>query len=94
MSDLTAEEWASASFTLGMARHRNKDLSKAEAAAKLKLVAAIKAMDEAMEREQREIDQQLNPRHHSLQEQAAVNVALKDYGQALADLIRGEVSGE
>lgn len=92
MSDLTDEARVSAVYALGMARHRHKDLSLAETTAKLKLVDAIITMDAAMAREAEEILGHVNPRHHSLAEQAAVNVAIKDYGQAMADLLRGEAS--
>ena len=67
---------------LAFARKQRPLLVRAEAGARVKLAAAIIAMDEA--------DQ---PGRHNFVEQAAVNEALTAYGDALADLIRGERDG-
>ena len=71
-----------ATVRLAFARKQHPLLVSAEAGARVKLAAAIIAMDEA--------DQ---PGHHSFVEQGAVNEALTAYGDALADLIRGERDG-
>ena len=67
---------------LAFARKQNPDLVRAEAEARVVFAAAIMAMDEAED----------VPGHHNLNEQVAVEVALRAYGQSLADLIRGEAS--
>lgn len=67
---------------LAFARKQNPDLVRAEAAARVDLAAAIMAMDEAED----------IPGRHNLNEQVAVEAALRAYGHALADLIRGEAS--
>lgn len=69
-------------FRLAMARESHPELHRAMASARIDLAAAIIAMDEAED----------IPGRHNLHEQAAVNEALAAYGQALADLIRGEKS--
>lgn len=65
---------------LAFAREQYPDLGRAEASARLDLAAAIIAMDEAED----------VPGRHNLQQQLNVNNALHAYGQAIADLIRGE----
>lgn len=82
MTKATESERISAIARLAFARQRHTDLSRAEAAARVELAAAIMVMDEAADVAGR----------HNLAEQAAVNVALTAYGQALADLIRGETA--
>lgn len=75
-------ERVSAMNRLAFARAQNRDLLQAEADARIDLAAAIMAMDETEDQ----------PGKHNLVEQQAVNVALTAYGNALADLIRGETS--
>lgn len=75
-------ERVSAMNRLAFARAQNRDLLQAESDARIDLAAAIMAMDEAEDR----------PGRHNLVEQQAVNDALIAYGNALADLIRGEKS--
>lgn len=70
-----------AMLRLSMARDSYRDLVQAEAEARLDLAAAILAMDEAEDQ----------PARHNLVEQQAVNDALTAYGQALANVLRGEV---
>jgi len=73
-----------ATARLAFARETHPELYRASAAARLDLAAAIIAMDEAED----------IPGRHNLQEQADVEQALRAYGQALADLIRGEAADE
>lgn len=73
-----------ATARLAFAREMHPDLYHETAAARLDLAAAIIAMDEAED----------VPGRHNLQEQADVEQALRAYGQALADLIRGEAADE
>lgn len=68
---------------LAFARKQEPELHNASNEARLDLAAAIIAMDEAEDQV---------PGHHNLEEQAQVNAALQRYGQALADLLRGEAS--
>lgn len=68
-------------YRLAFARKQHPELGRALAEAQLDVAAAIMAMDEAEDQV---------PVHHNLHEQVAVEAALKGYGQALADLIRGE----
>ncbi|AUG29430.1 MULTISPECIES: hypothetical protein [Microbacterium] len=75
-------ERVSAMNRLAFARAQNRDLLQAESDARIDLAAAIMAMDETADR----------PGRHNLVEQQAVNDALTAYGNALADLIRGEKS--
>lgn len=65
---------------LAFAREQHPDLGRREASARLDLAAAIIAMDEVED----------IPGRHNLQEQVAVEDALRAFGQAIADLIRGE----
>lgn len=69
---------------LAFARTTFPELRKAEAEARLVLAAAIIAMDDAGGL----------PGRHNLYEQELVNTALAEYGQALANLIRGETGGQ
>ena len=85
-SELTVEEHeremarVGAVSRLAFARKQNPELVKAEAQARVNLAAAILAMDEAADQ----------PGRHNLFEQAAVEIALQEFGRALADLVRGE----
>lgn len=76
----TAPDRLTATLRLTFARQTHPDLARSEAEARLDLAAAILAMDEAEDQ----------PGRHNLVEQQAVNDALRAYGQALADLLRGE----
>lgn len=67
---------------LEFARKKYPELSRAAATARLDLVAAIIAMDEAED----------IPGRHNLNEQLAVETALRDYGNAVAALIRGDTT--
>lgn len=69
-----------ATARLAFARETHPELHRALASARLDLAVAIIAMDETED----------IPGRHNLQEQAAVNSALLAFGQAMADLIRGE----
>lgn len=71
---------ANATLRLSMNGEKSPKLRKAEAEARLKLAAAIILMDA----KQDVIGQ------HSLYEQHAVNEALRNYGNALASLVRNE----
>ena len=73
-----------AAHRLGRMKIGYPALTKALASAHLNLAAAIIAMDEIDERI--EAGEPL----HSMNEQVAVNNALNAYGQALADLLRGD----
>lgn len=68
--------------TYRLTRHRSAfpELARAEAAARQQLASEIMAMDAAED----------IPGRHNLHEQAAVEVALRTYGDALADLVLGE----
>ncbi|MFF8917485.1 hypothetical protein ACF08M_30295 [Streptomyces sp. NPDC015032] len=63
---------------------RHPELKRRVADARLELAAAILAMDAVEERIQ------AGEKIHSLQEQAAVELAKNAYAQTLADLLRGE----
>lgn len=65
-------------FALALMKDRHPELAKAERTARLVLAKRIQAMDAAL---------LSGP---ALAEQAGVNEALTDYGNALADLLRGE----
>ena len=82
MSTLDEMERVGAVYRLASTRAQCPDLGHAEAAARLGLVAAIMALDEA---EAADI-----PGRHTLFEQAAVEDAKSAYVQALANLVRGE----
>lgn len=69
-------------FRLATAGEQHPALKRAASNARLDFTAAVMAMDEA----------EGVPGRHNLKEQADVNAALQAYGQALADLIRGEAS--
>ena len=71
-----------ATYRLAFARGTHPELHRAMADARLDLAAAIIQMDEAGD----------VPGRHNLQEQAAVEHALRAFGQAFADLIRGEAA--
>lgn len=75
----TAGELA-ATVRLAFARKQHPLLVRDETTARVKLAAAIIAMDEANGQ----------PGRHNLAEQAAVHEALTAYGDALANLVRGE----
>ncbi|MBN9214730.1 MAG: hypothetical protein J0J04_07940 [Microbacterium sp.] len=77
----TAPQNLTALLRLAFARKTHRDLLHAEADARVNLAAAILAMDEAADQ----------PGRHNLLEQQAVNDALTAYGQALANVLRGEV---
>lgn len=68
-----------ASARLKVAGDVHPKLAEDEAKARVQLAAAILRMDDA----------EGLPGRHNLNEQAAVEVALQVYGQALAELIRG-----
>jgi hypothetical protein len=81
--DLEAEgERVNATMRLAFSKIKSPELHKASAKARLDYVAALIAMDEA----------EYLPGRHNLNEQAAVEAALRVYGQSIADLIRGEAS--
>lgn len=65
---------------LALAHQSNPALYRAQARARVDLAAAILAMDDAA----------AVPGRHNLNEQLAVENALTAYGQALANLLRGE----
>lgn len=73
-------------YTMAMRKIQYPQLVHTEAQARLKLAAAIAAMDEAEDRIE------MGMAIHSLNEQAAVEQAKDAYGQALADLMRGQAS--
>lgn len=81
LGDWTRER-VSAMSRLAFARAQNRELLRAEAEARIDLAAAIIAMDATADQ----------PGRHNLVEQQSVNVALTAYGNALADLLRGEGS--
>lgn len=70
---------------LAFARKTHPELGRAEASARVDLAAAIMAMDEAEDADGHGVHR------HSMQEQAAVEVAVRAYADALAALVRGEV---
>ena len=67
-----------ATARLAFTRRQHPDLKTAEAQARLRLAAAVMAMDEAFES---------GP---AIAEQLAVEEAKNEYAQALADLVRGQ----
>jgi len=71
---------AAAIFRMSMMRTSHPELGHAEAKARVRLAAAIIAMDEA----------EAQPERHSLTEQAEVEAAKNEYAQALANLLRGD----
>jgi len=71
-----------AAFRLVNSGEQSPELKHASSMARLDLVAAIIAMDEAED----------VPGRHHLQEQADVKQALQGYGQAIANLVRSEAS--
>lgn len=80
---LEAEErHMSAVVRLAFARDLHPELMRAEAAARVALAAAIMRMDEAADQ----------PGRHNLQEQVRVEECTRAYAQALANLVRGEMS--
>ncbi|WP_215544998.1 hypothetical protein [Amycolatopsis sp. CA-230715] len=78
-AQLSAEE-VSAAYTLARMRDLVPELGKAERQARLRLAAAIQAMDRA----------ENIPGHHNLTEQASVELAMRDYARTLADFLRGD----
>lgn len=84
MTDFTDADRVSSVFSIVNGRAAHPDLGRAENQAKMNLVAAIAALDSAPQ-----LDSHGN-KMHDLNEQAAANQALELYGQALADLVRGE----
>lgn len=82
-NELTSDPEASrlgAVLRLSFARQQHPVLVREEAAARVDLAAAIMAMDESAD----------VPGRHNLVEQIAVEQAKDRYGQALANLVRGE----
>lgn len=69
-----------ATFRLAMHSKACPDLKRAEAQARLRLASAIIALDDA----------HLSDAQHTFMEQAAVENALSEYGNALASLLRKE----
>lgn len=69
-----------ATYRLSVMSQRHPQLQRAAAEARLDFVAAVISMDDA----------DGVPGRHNLQEQADVEQKLRAYGQALADLVRGE----
>jgi len=69
---------------LSFARQLHPELRRAEATARVDLAAAIVAMDTVENRVE------AGEKRHSLNEQAAVEQATRNYAEALARLIRGE----
>ncbi|PUB32535.1 hypothetical protein C8K30_1011061 [Promicromonospora sp. AC04] len=79
-ADAASVEDVATTFRLAVMAERHPALRRAEARARLRLAAAIQAMDEAGS----------VPGRHDLGEQAAVELASQRYSRALADLVRGE----
>lgn len=73
---------------LAFVRQKYPELVRAEAAARLRLAAAIIALDEVEDRHQ----DRSHPGLYSLAEQAEVEAAKEQYVCALADLLRGEAN--
>ncbi len=69
-------------FRLAMMSESHPELANRERGARLRLAAAIMAMDGA----------EGQPGRHNLHEQAEVNRLMQEHAQALADLVRGERS--
>lgn len=78
------EQKVAAVHRLSVMSERHPELKRRVADARLELAAAILAMDAVEERIQ------AGEKIHSLQEQAAVELAKNAHAQALADLLRGE----
>lgn len=89
---ITDAQMVNAVHRIATMREQHPELGRTETAARNVIVARIILMDEAMDREQSEIDAGLQHRHHSLQEQADVLDALHTYLGHLVNLVRGEVS--
>ncbi|MDW6058116.1 hypothetical protein SAZ11_08435 [Streptomyces sp. FXJ1.4098] len=81
---ISEEQKVAAVHRLSVMSERHPELKRRVADARLELAAAILAMDAVEERIQ------AGEKIHSLQEQAAVELAKNAYTQALADLLRGE----
>jgi hypothetical protein len=75
---LEDENTITAAFTLALMKDKHPELAKAERTARLVLAKRIQDMDAAL------------LGGPALQEQTAVNDALTAYGNALADLLRGD----
>lgn len=73
-------------YTLTVRKTQYPQLVRAEAQARLRLAAAIAALDETEDRIE------AGMAIHSLNEQLAVERAKDDYAQALADLVRGQLA--
>ncbi|WP_340375864.1 hypothetical protein U5640_12345 [Streptomyces sp. SS7] len=81
---ISEEQKVAAVHRLSMMSERHPELKRRVADARLELAAAILAMAAVEERIQ------AGEKIHSLQEQAAVELAKNAHAQALADLLRGE----
>ncbi|MEU3049099.1 hypothetical protein ABZ705_21760 [Streptomyces sp. NPDC006984] len=81
---ISEEQKVAAVHRLSVMSERHPELKRRVADARLELAAAILAMDAVEERIQ------AGEKLHSLQEQAAVELAKNAHAQALADLLRGE----
>lgn len=84
MSTVSEEQKVAAVHRLSVMSERHPKLKRRVADARLELAAAVLAMDAVEERIQ------AGEKIHSLQEQAAVELAKNAHAQALADLLRGE----
>ncbi|MCX4405943.1 MULTISPECIES: hypothetical protein [unclassified Streptomyces] len=84
MSTVSEEQKVAAVHRLSVMSERHPELARRVADARLELGAAILAMDAVDERIQ------AGEEIHSLQEQAAVELAKNAHAQAFADLLRGE----
>lgn len=81
---ISEEQKVAAVHRLSVMSERHPELKRRVADARLELAAAILAMDAVEERIQ------AGEKIHSVQEQAAVELAKNAHAQALADLLRGE----
>lgn len=81
---ITEEQTVDAVHRLGMSKIACPELVKAEAEARVRLAAAIIALDDIEERIS------LGEPMHSLYEQMLVEQAKNEYAQALANLLRRE----
>ncbi|MFI8089116.1 hypothetical protein ACIF9R_12475 [Streptomyces sp. NPDC086080] len=81
---VSEEQKVAAVHRLSVMSERHPELKRRVADARLELAAAILTMDAVEERIQ------AGEKIHSLQEQAAVELAKNAHAQALADLLRGE----
>lgn len=79
MSDTAFDDagQATAMFQLAFAQRTHQDLARAEVQSRLRLTAALLELDEAID---------YGP---AIDEQLSVELALRAYGRALADLLRG-----